>query len=289
MIEGKNLDANAIIPLTKPTIHQFVDALMNELETNAQKALATPDIQQGILFQQKRTATEIAESSANVDTRYSLTASLFTIPEKNAAHIWLDQYKRNFKKGIDKKSTRIIGAFGPKLIPITADTFKFKRDPDVKIESRVLSQARKREQRNNLAVYGQVLVQTPGSNLRYFAKKMGRLMFSKDEVERLLPPTIDEMRAESENEALNENSLKGVEILATDDHKTHLEIHGKAKDTKAKFAHIEAHKKAMMIQRNSPELFAPFLQPQQPGQPGQTPSLEPPPATPQGQVTELIT
>ena len=288
MIEGKDINSNSIVPLTKPSIHQFVDALMNELETNAQKALATPEIQQGILFAQKRTATEIAEASANVDTRYSLTASLFAIPEGNAADMWLDQYKRNFKKGIDKKAIRLIGAFGPKPLPITADTFKFKRDPDVKIESRVISQARKREQRNNLAAYGQVLVQTPGSNLRYFAKKMGRLLFSKDEVERLLPPTIDEMRAEAENEKLNENTLNGVQIEATDDHKTHMEIHGKAADTKAKFAHIEAHKRAMMIQRNNPELFAPFTQPQ-PGQPGQPPSLEQPPATPQGQVQELIT
>jgi hypothetical protein len=114
---------------------------------------------------------------------------------------------------------------------------------------------------------------------------MGRLRFSKDEVARLIPPTIDEMKAEKENESLSANTLKAVEIEPTDDHKTHLEIHSKAKDTKAKFAHIEAHKKAMMIQRNNPELFAGLLPDQpQPQIPGQTP----PPATPQGQVAELI-
>jgi hypothetical protein len=117
---------------------------------------------------------------------------------------------------------------------------------------------------------------------------MGRLLFSKDEVDRLLPPTIDEMRAEDENEKLSDNKLEGVQIQATDDHKTHMEIHGKAKDTKAKFAHIEAHKRAMMIQRNNPELFAPFLQPQGP-QPDQSPTPEQPPATLPSQVSELIT
>jgi hypothetical protein len=65
----------------KPTIHQFSQGIMQELETNAQKALATPEIQQGIMFEQKRSATEIAEASANVDTRYALTASLFSIAE----------------------------------------------------------------------------------------------------------------------------------------------------------------------------------------------------------------
>lgn len=291
-IEGENIDGNTIIPLQKPSIHQFVDNLMLMMQTNAEKALATPEIQQGALFNQKRTATEISEVSANVDNRNGLTGAVFGLTETNGAYMWFDQYKRNFKS-IDKKRARIIGAFGPKFYPITKETFNFKRDPDVKIESRVVSQARKREQRNNLAVYGQVLVNTPGSNLRYFAKKMGRLMFSKDEVERLLPPTVDEMKADAENELLSQNKLQGVvdgrpmqvEIDPTDDHKTHLEVHSKAKDTKAKFAHIEAHKRAMMIQRNSPELFAGLL-PDQP--PPQVPGQTPPPAKPQDQVKELI-
>lgn len=256
MIPGEGIDGNTIIPLTKPTIHQFTQGIMQELETNAQKALATPEIQQGILFSQKRSATEIAEASANVDTRYSLTANLFALSEQNAAYIWLDQYKRHFTQGVDKKTIRLIGAFGPKPLPITADTFKFKRDPDVRIESRVVSQAKKREQRNSMVAFANVLLRIPNASLRSFAKDFGRLSFSKAQVERYLPQTIDELRAESENESLNKNTLKGVVIEPTDDHAVHLEIHGKAADTKAKLAHIEAHKKAMMEQRNRPELFS---------------------------------
>jgi hypothetical protein len=285
-IEGENIDGNTIIPLTKPTIHQFVDVLMTELETNAQKALATPEMQQGMLAAVKRSATEIAETSAGVDSRYSLTASLFALAEQNAAYIWYDQYKRNFKKGIDKKTVRLIGAFGPKPLPITFDSFKFKRDPDVKIESRVVSQARKREMINKLVQFGQILLQTPGASIRAFAKEAGRLMFRKAEVDKFLPPTIDEMRAEDENEKLNENTLEGVQIEPTDDHTTHMEVHGKAADTKAKFAHIEAHKRAMMIQRNNPELFA-SLNPQGPQGTQGIPGTPPPPATLPRQVTDL--
>jgi hypothetical protein len=279
MIEGENLDGNSIIPLTKPGIQDYVQGIMQELETNAQKALATPELQQGVLFEQKRSATEIAEASANVDTRYSLTASLFALSESNAAYMWYDQYKRNFKKGIDKKIVRLIGAFGPKPLPITSDTFKFKMDPDVKIESRVISQAKKQDEQNKLMMYAQILLQTPGASIRSFAKKMGRLMFTKAEVEMLLPPTSDETKAENENELLTENKLSGavnkmpfkVEVDPMDDHATHKEIHGKAADTKAKFAHIEAHNRAEMLMRSHPELFPP--QPQQ--QPGQPPQLTP--------------
>jgi hypothetical protein len=296
MIEGENLDGNSIIPLTKPSIHQFSQGIMQELETNAQKALATPEMQQGILSSAKRTATEIAETSAGVDSRYSLTASLFAIAEQNAAYIWYDQYKRNFKKGIDKKTVRLIGAFGPKPLPITFDSFKFKRDPDVKIESRTISQARKKDLVNKLIQYGQILLQTPGAGLRSFAKYAGRQMFSKAQVDMFLPPTIDEMKAEDENELINENKLEGVvnglptkvEVDPTDDHATHMEIHGKSADTKAKFAHIEAHKRAMVIQRTMPELFPP-LQPQQPGQPPALPPMQGIPGTLQGQTSQLRT
>ena len=286
MIEGEGIDANTMFPLTKPSIHGFSQGIMQELETNAQKALATPELQQGVLYAQKRSATEIAEASANVDTRYSLTASLFSQSESNAAYMWYDQYKRNFKKGIDKKTVRLIGAFGPKPLPITADSFKFKMDPDVKIESRVISQARKKDEQNKLLAFGQVLLQTPGASMRTFAKKMGRAMFSKAEVEMLLPPTIDEVKAEAENELLNQNKLEGVvngmyfkvEVDPMDDHPTHKEIHGKSADTKAKFVHMEAHNRAEMLQRNNPELFPP-LQPQTPGQP---PPIQPLQGIPQG-------
>lgn len=289
-IEGENIDGNSIIPLQKPTIHQFTEGLMQVLQTNAEKALATPEIQQGILYNQKRTATEVTEASANVDNRYGLTAALFSLAETNTAYIWLDQYKRNFKKGIDKKTIRINGPLGPRLEPITSDDFQFKADPDVKIESRVVSQARKREERNGLIMYAQILAQTQGSNMRAFAKDFGRSMFSKAVVDKYLPQTIDEMKAEIENESLNKNSLKDVVIEATDDHQTHIQIHGKAKDTKATYAHIEAHKKAMMIIRNNPEMFAGVLpnQPPQPGQPGTTPSPTPGPGTPQGAVKQLM-
>jgi len=75
----------------------------------------------------------------------------------------------------------------------------------------------------------------------------------KDEIDRLFPPTIDERIAEDENEKLSDNKVVGV--LREDDHNVHLEIHNKASDTASKFAHIETHKKALMIKKVSPELF----------------------------------
>ena len=69
----------------------------------------------------------------------------------------------------------------------------------------------------------------------------------ESEIERLFPPTIDERVAEDENEMLNEKSVGSM--AADNDHNVHLEIHAKAADTSATYAHIEGHKQALSIKK----------------------------------------
>lgn len=153
-----------------------------------------------------------------------------------------------------EKIVRIQGAFGAKWRKLTPENLKTKKDPDIRIESFIVSEAKRIKERNSLLAFAQVLLQDPGSNKRYVIKKLARLYgFEKDEIERMIPPTIDEMRAEEENEALNKN--KTVPISANDDHVVHLEIHKKANQTPATFAHIEAHKAALLLAKERPELF----------------------------------
>lgn len=99
-----------------------------------------------------------------------------------------------------------------------------------------------------LAVAGQQ------ANLRFALKRLGRLSgLTKDEIDRILPPTIDEMEAEEENEILNEDEL--VDVEPSDDDMLHMEIHNKSSETPAKYAHVRAHKRAMKIKKQHPELF----------------------------------
>ena len=90
------------------------------------------------------------------------------------------------------------------------------------------------------------------TNVRFALQKIGRLSgFTKEEIEQVLPPSIDEMNADSENEKLDKGELVDVQVY--DDDFIHFEVHNKAADTPAKYAHIEAHKKAMMLKRVKPE------------------------------------
>ena len=114
-----------------------------------------------------------------------------------------------------------------------------------------------------------VAVDPQNSNIRFALRKVGRLSgFMKDEVEQVLPPSVDEMTADSENEILDTDNL--VEVHVYDDDFVHIEIHRKATDTPVKYAHIEAHKKAMMLKRVNPQMDIVHNRPQNPATAGQT-------------------
>jgi hypothetical protein len=108
-------------------------------------------------------------------------------------------------------------------------------------------------------------MQDPGTNRRYLLRRLGPISRLKSaELFLMFPPTIDELKAEDENQLLNDN--KFVEVGAFDDDAVHLEKHKDAASTPATMAHVEAHKKMMMHKRENPQAFP---------QPAATPSLNP--------------
>ena len=247
---------SAIAPLIKaqPNMN-LLDFIYTSLDTSAQKATATPELQQGAMSEKERTLGELNLISSKVDTRYSLSAKIFGWSEKEFWLQWYRLYKENFNENIDEKVIRLVGAFGAKWRPLKKkDIITPRLDPDVKIESQVLSRAKQLEERQALTQYFLVAFQDEGTNRRYGLKRLGKLNgLKKDELDRLFPPTIDERIAEDENEMLNDDKL--VSIRAEDDHNVHLEIHSKTKNTTAAMAHIETHKKALSIKKVNPELF----------------------------------
>jgi len=252
--KGERLDS-AIMPLVKarPNL-ALLNFIYESLEVSAQKATATPEIKQGMLSEKQRTLGEINIASSESDTRYSLSAKVFGWSEKRFWRQWYRLYKDNFEEEIDEKVLRIEGAFGPKWRKLGHSNIIAHIDPDIKIESQILSRARQLEERNSLTGFFGFVLQDPTSNRRWGYKKLARLYgFEKDEIDRLFPPTIDERVAEDENEKLNKNEF--VEVQREDDHNVHLEMHSKAADTPATYAHIETHKKALTIKKVSPELF----------------------------------
>jgi hypothetical protein len=245
--------SGAVQIMQKDNIKQDVSYIMDTLDVASQKATATPDIQQGSVAGDNRTATELNIVNNKVDTRYSLSAKIFGWSEKRFWQQWYHLYKTYFAEGIHEKTIRLSGALGPKFRPLRRENIIAKVDPDVKVESRVISEAKNFNLLQQYRAYVQMIAQDPNANLRYAMKKMGKLTgLRKDEIDMILPPVIDELIAEDENKKLEENEL--VAVQATDDHVIHLEIHNKLSDTPAKYAHIEAHKRAMILKKTNPEI-----------------------------------
>lgn len=255
-VDGRDQSlANAIMPLAKagPNM-QLLDFIQNTLDASAQKATATPEIQQGAMSQEQRTLGEINIIASNVDTRYSLSSKVFGWSEKRFWRQWYRLYKDNFKDKIDEKVLRHTGAFGPKWRKLTRDNIITQIDPDVQIESSVLVRSKQLEERQSFGQYLALALQDPTANRRYGLKKLGRLNgLEKDEIERLFPPTIDERVAEEENDKLNRDEV--TDVHAEDDHNVHLEIHAKAADTDALYAHVKTHQEALSLKKRAPELF----------------------------------
>lgn len=246
---------NSVSPMVKahPNM-QLLQFIYESLNVSAQVATATPDIKMGMQSQADRPLGETNILSSNVDTRYSLAAKVFGWSEKRYWQQWYILYKDNFAEDIDEKVLRVVGAFGAKWRPLSKSDIICRLDPDVYIESKIVSRAKDMEDKLALTQYFSLAMTDPSVNRRYGLKKLGKLNgLSKDELDRLFPPTIDERIATDENDMLNDDKLP--QVKPEDDHNVHLEIHAMAKETDASKAHIETHKKALSIKKTNPELF----------------------------------
>ena len=245
----------AVMPVQNIGVGQSADWIMNVLDVASQKSTATPDIQQGSVGDTKRTATELNIVNNKVDTRYSLSAKIFGWSEKRFWEQWYQLYKNHFTEGIDEKMIRVVGTLGATPRKLTRENIIMNTDPDIYVESKVIADSQKMEQLQNFRAYIQnVLAIDPQANKRFALKRLGRLSgVSKEEIDAILPPNVDELTAEDENNTLDKGSI--VEVSPTDDDIIHIEIHNKAADTPDKYAHMQAHKRNMLLKKEKPELF----------------------------------
>jgi len=259
--------AGAVQPMNKDLVKQEASWILEVLDTAAQRATATPEMQQGVQSEQRRTASEINLVASKVDTRYSLSAKIFGWSEKRFWKQWYRLYKRNFADKIHEKSIRVAGASSSQWRKLTRENIVMSTDPDVKIESKILSEEKRLQNLQMFRAFVKDVLAVAGqqANLRFALKRLGKLSgLMKDEIDQIIPPNVDEMEAEDENEELNENKM--VEVDPIDDDMIHMNIHNKASDTEWKAKHIEAHRKNMKLKKQRPELFPQLQQQTDPSQ-----------------------
>lgn len=269
-IPVKDNPNNVIAPLqTKGVDLAIFNYLMQEVDTQAQKATATPEIQQGINSKGKTTLGELQIQQSKVDTRYGLLVKSVIAGEKDFWKQWYFAYKNKFADAIAEKVLRIAGTTSPKFRVLTRENIIAVNDPDVQIDSSLLSEQAQMRIFSRWTSIAKIASADPTADKRFILKKATKSAgASSDEVEGAFPNTFDEDMAQKENEMLNGN--KSVPVRGTDNHRVHIQIHRQANATKAAFAHIETHREAMLQQRVHPELFPQQQQMQQGMQPGET-------------------
>ena len=245
---------NAVVPIQKSVFHQQVNLILNILDVAAQKAVAAPEVSQGVQPTQSRTLGETQQISAGADVRHSLGAKIFGWSEKRFWRQWYWLYKTKFNSEFDEKVIRIQGPLSATWRTLTKENLITDIDPDVYIESASIVAAKRQEEFQKFSIFSQIAIQDPQTNRRFIFKRMGNILgMKKATMTMMFPPTIDELRAEDENQNINDKKLPKVNPL--DDDIVHIEIHNKSADTPAKLAHIEAHKKMMMYKKEHPEQF----------------------------------
>lgn len=245
---------NVISPIEKQPVTSEAQWMLEMMDFASQKATATPDIQQGAFQEKVKSATEIAQVSQGVDTRYSLSAKIFGWSEKRFWKLWYELYTIYFRKGIHKKMARIAGPFGPSYREILPDTLIGSASSDIMIESKTISDAKRMNKMNMwMAATNQGVSLDPNFNRRFALQQTYKAMgMTTDEINRILPKTFDEIEAETENFLLEKGELP--KVLMSQNHLVHLEIHSKAADNEAKQRHIDIHKLALYGITHNPAL-----------------------------------
>lgn len=250
MVPSDGEVTNAITPMNKANPRMdMVSFVLDTLDQSAQRATATPEVQQGMVSGQARTLGELNLVAAKVDTRFTLSMKIWGWSAKRFWKRWWEQYMENMADDIDEKVIAISGVLGTSSRTFKKADLSLKGDPDITIESKIISESKRAMKLQSFTDISSIYAESGIINLTYQARKHFELAgLGKDEIEMLLPPSVDELVAEGENRELSQD--KTTSIAEMDNHQVHIMVHARAKQTKALVAHIQAHQKALTIPRD---------------------------------------
>ena len=246
--------SGAVQPVPRQQITSEVQYILDTLSNQAEKATASSEIKQGALAGSGKTATEIATVSEGADTRFSLSSRIIGWSEKSFARYWYKMYKLHFTKAIAEKILRLNGLNGAiGWRKLSRDNIVSTVDPDIKVESEVVTEAQRLKRLQNFSNSYEILAADPTTNKQLLTRKNAELNgWTETEMMYLFKPTADEILQREENEKINKGEF--VKINETDDDIVHLRELQKAVDNKAKYRHQQAHLKQITVKAKNPNV-----------------------------------
>lgn len=280
---------DAIAPLNKdsamdPSLQAFMQ-MLNQEASDPIGANLQPSMEKG-----KQTATHDAIQQQLSDMAQSLQSKVMQFGVEEFWAAWYHRYKR-FTKAGDEKIATVVGVKGVSFEKIDLGDIKTKYPPGVLVFSAKEAEYKELvERRDLMEMYPAFQGSLSPDGMRNFNKYVFFPKFMRDPqmMDVLFPDSLDELKAQDENEMMNGGKMPPV--LPTDNHEQHILIHQMAANTWEKWVHIQWHEELLSQQKQQMMQQAQMAAQPQPGSPtaqGQPASQPGQPQQPQtGQATQ---
>lgn len=240
---------DAIAPLnTDSAMDPSLQAFMQMLNQEASDPIGT-NIQAAPEPGGKQTATEAAIQQQLSDLAQSLQSKVMQFGVEEFWGAWYQRYKR-FTKAGDEKIATVVGVKGVTFEKIDLGSIQTTYPPGVIIYSAKEAEYKELvERRDLMEMYPAFQTSMSPDGLKNFQKYVFFPKFLKDPsmMDILFPDSIDELKAQDENEIINEGSMP--QVAPTDNHEQHLMVHRMSKNTWAKWIHIQWHEEMLSMQK----------------------------------------
>ena len=198
----------------------------------------------------KQTATQAAIDQQLNDMAQSLLSKVMQFGESEFWSHWFHRYAK-YGKALGSKMANIVGVKGVNSTEVELSVFNTDFPPGILVYSAKEAEYKELVLRRDLMQLYPALVQTlDPDGIRNFNKHVFFPKFLNDPslIDVMLPKTIDEMKAEAENEQLKNNDMP--DVAETDNHTTHIYTHHMVEPkTWATWYHIAWHEELLAKQK----------------------------------------
>lgn len=250
---------DAVAPLNKA--HAMSPELVNfirVLEAEAEDPMgAGKPMQSTGSTSSGNTATQAAIDQQLNDMAQSLFSKVMQFGESEFWSHWFHRYAK-YGEALGSKMANIVGVKGVSTTQIDLKVFNTDFPPGILVYSAKEAEYKELVLRRDLMQLYPTLVQTlDADGIRNFNKHVFFPKFLNDPslIDVMLPKTIDEMKAESENEQLAKNDMP--DVAETDNHTTHIYTHQMVQPkTWATWYHIAWHEQLLAKQIKEEQMMA---------------------------------
>ena len=243
--------ALAVGPINKanamsPDLQAFIQYLDSEAEApvGAGKPMSEPG------GSTKQTATQAALDQQLNDMAQSIQSKVMQFGESEFWSTWFHRYAK-YGPELKEKTANIIGIKGVDSQIVSLNDFRADFPPGVMCYSAKEAEYKNLVKRRDfMQLYPALMQSLDPDGFRNFNKHVFMPLMLEDPslIDVMFPDTLDEMKAEGENEELKENIL--VDVAETDDHTTHIYMHMMVQPkTWAVWTHLAWHKEMLSNQK----------------------------------------